>query len=102
MNFSLTSYGLCFIKTTEILTLSLRATATMATREATSRGCLRQTERKNSLSSPSCRIADQDAWMSLLLSRSSPVRVIDPRSTLSPVECSVGTNPKTQPVDGCY
>ena len=33
------------------------------------------------LSSPSCRIADQDAWMSLLLSRSSPVRVIDPRST---------------------
>ena len=24
----------------------------------------------------------------------SPVRVIDPRSILSPVECSVGTNPK--------
>ena len=86
--------GSLFHQHTEILTVSLRATATMATLEATSRGCLRQTERKNSLSSLSCRIADQEAWMSLLLSRSSPVRVIDPRSTLSPVECSVGTKPK--------
>src|SRR5437870_5736455 len=41
--------------------------------------------RKKSLSSSSCRIADHDAWMSLLLSRPSPVRVIDPRSVLSPV-----------------
>ena len=46
--------------------------------EATSRGCFLATVRKNSRSSPSWRIADQDAWMSLLLSRSSPVRVIDP------------------------
>ena len=53
-----------------------------------------QTERKNSLSSSSCRIADQEPWMSLLLSRPSPVWVIDPRSVRSPVEFSVGTTPR--------
>jgi hypothetical protein len=66
----------------------------MATREATVRGWVLATERKNSLSSPSLRIADHAAWMSLLLSRPSPVCVIEPRSVLSPVECSVGTKPR--------
>src|SRR5262249_30641296 len=49
------------IKTTEIRTLSLRATATMATLDATLRGWRWQTERKNSLSSLSFRIADHAA-----------------------------------------
>jgi hypothetical protein len=71
--FSLTLYGLCFIKTTEIRTLSFRATATMATLEARWRAWVLQTEAKNSLNSLSCRIADQEAWMSLLLNRPSPV-----------------------------
>src|SRR5262245_56564983 len=53
--------GLCCIKTTEIRTLSLRATATMATLDATLRGWRWQIERKNSLSSPSFRIADHAA-----------------------------------------
>ena len=44
----------------KILTLSFRATATMATRDAMFRGWLRQTERKNSLNSASWRIADQE------------------------------------------
>src|SRR4029453_8825872 len=66
----------------------------MATLGPSRRGCLWQIKRKNSLSSASFRIADQDAWTSLLLKRSSPVRVIDPRSVLSPVECSVGTKPR--------
>jgi hypothetical protein len=50
----------------------------MAILGAMSRGCLLATERKNSLSSPSCRIADHEAWISLLLSRGSSVWVIDP------------------------
>ena len=91
--FSLTTYGRCCLKTTEIRPLSFRATATMATRAARWRGWGQATERKNSLSSPSWRIADHAAWMSLLLSRPSPVWVIAPRSVLSPVECSVGTKP---------
>src|SRR5438093_2330055 len=52
---------------------------------------------ENSLSSASFRIADQEAWIILLLKRSSPVRVIEPRSVLSPVECSVGTKPRNPP-----
>ncbi len=56
----------------------------MATLGPWGRGCLWQTERKKSLSSPSFRIADQEAWIILLLSRLSPVWVIDPRSVLSP------------------
>src|SRR5262245_56841609 len=70
--------------------LSLRATATIATRSPTPRGWRRQTERKNSRSSPSWRIADQEVWMSLLLSRPSPLWVIAPRWVFSPVERSLG------------
>ena len=36
-------------------------------------GCFLATVRKNSLSSPSWRIADQEAWISLLRNRPSPV-----------------------------
>src|SRR5262249_42776590 len=91
--FCLTTYGRCCIKTTEIRVLSLRATATMATRAPTPRGWRRQTERKNSRSSPSWRIADQGAWMSLLLSRPSPVWVIAPRWVFSPLAGNQSQNP---------
>src|SRR5262249_4046670 len=63
-------------------------------RAHTPRGWRRQTERKNSRSSPSWRIADEEAWMSLLLSRPSPLWVIAPRWVFSPVERSLGTSPK--------
>src|SRR5437870_13715019 len=69
----------------------------MATLGPSRRGCLWQIKRKNSLSSASFRIADQEDWIILLLKRSSPVRVIGPRSVLSPVECSVGTKPRNPP-----
>ena len=82
------------IKTTEIRTLSFRATATMATRAARSGGCVWHTARKKCRSSASWRIAAQAAWMSLARKRSSPERVIDPRWVPSPVERSVGTTPK--------